>query len=108
MMRPKYDDQKRMKSKADVLKQVEKQANEADMRQIEQVDETTISPRLQKQINDQLEENDSISSAVFENMMRNPSLRTNILRELAIAANIGKNGEETDINDDVLGTQYSG
>jgi len=41
-----------------------------------------FSPTLEKKIKEELDEHDSISSAVFENMMRNVNIRQDVLREL--------------------------
>ena len=69
----------------------------------------TFSPDLEQKIKEELEDRDSISSAVFENMMRNDTIRKDVLRELQHAAQLtpGEEGANTP-EDDFNGTQYSG
>lgn len=44
--------------------------------------EATFSHALERKIKEELDERDSISSAVFESMMRNETIRKDVMREL--------------------------
>ena len=69
----------------------------------------TFSPDLEQKIKEELEDRDSISSAVFESMMRNDTIRKDMLRELQHAVQLtpGEEGAGTP-EDEFNGTQYSG
>ena len=69
--------------------------------------DATFSPDLAQKIKDELEDRDSISSVVFESMMRNEVIRKDVLRELQHAITPGEESALTP-EDDFNGTQYSG
>ena len=63
----------------------------------------TMTPTLERKIIEELGDHDSISSAVFENIMRNSSIKEDVLRELKIHGHA-----PAAVAEENNATQYSG